>query len=89
LQAYDILLQKSDAAIVEIDKEIERRKRVMDKEMELYVKMTQDRRAVELLKEKAYKQYQVDANREETAVLDEIGRNSFLNNKADKENSDN
>lgn len=89
LQAYDLLLQKSDAAIVEIDKEIERRKRVMEKEMEIYVKMKQDRRAVELLKEKAYKQYQEDANKEEIAVLDEIGRNSFLNNKDELKNSDN
>lgn len=88
-QAYDVMLQHSDAAIAEIDKEIEKRKRVMDREMEIYVKLKQDRRAVELLKEKRYKQYQEEAQKEEGAFLDEIGTNNYLKNKEAGKNTDN
>ena len=80
LRNYDLLQQETDRAILEIDKELEGKREIMEQKKAVYVKKKQDKRAVEILKEKALARYQEEESREEQKNLDEIGKNVFLKN---------
>lgn len=78
LQAYDRLQQETDLAILELDKEIVLRKKAMDEQLAVYTELKKDRRAVEILREKALARYEEEARKAEQQDLDEIGKNLFL-----------
>ena len=78
MRAYDILIQNSDTAINEVEREMEKKRLVMEEELKKYTELKQKRRAVEILKEKAIKEYNIKAQKEETNRLNEIGKNIYL-----------
>ncbi|OHD55927.1 MAG: flagellar export protein FliJ [Spirochaetes bacterium GWF1_51_8] len=89
LQEYDRLSQDTDLAVLVLDKEIEAKKLIMEEKLVIYTKLKQERRAVEILKEKALEKYREEEKREEQQVLDEMGQNIHRKNQADRKNSEN
>lgn len=89
LKEYDKLSQDTDLAFLVLDREIDAKRKVMEQKLAVYTKLKQERRAVEILKEKAWEKYQIEEKRQEQQVLDEIGQNIHRKNKGDRENSDN
>jgi flagellar FliJ protein len=78
LRAFDKLLTDSDAAIRVIEIEMEKKRKIMEKELAKYTKLKQDKRAVEILKEKALNEHREAQKREENMEIDEIGKNVFI-----------
>ncbi len=78
LQAYDRLSQDVDLAVVELDRQIAARKKIMDEKLAIYTKKKQDKRAVEILKEKALARYEEETQRTEQKEMDEIAKNIYL-----------
>ncbi len=58
----------------DLQKEIEKKKNAMEKELALYTRYRQEKRAVEILKEKAWKAHQEAEMREEQQTLDELSQ---------------
>ncbi len=88
LRAYD----QMDLAAVEashaMEGTIEEKKKRMMQEMDLYVALKRDRRAVELLKEKAVKDYNEEQGRIEQQESNEIAKNVYLRRQANLSDSD-
>ncbi|URA10821.1 flagellar export protein FliJ [Thermospira aquatica] len=61
----------------DLQKEIEKKKNAMEKELALYTKYRQEKRAVEILKEKAWKAHVEAEMREEQQTLDELSQMIF------------
>lgn len=87
-RSFDLMEQNAGIAISEIEIEIEAKRKAMQRELDLYTQLKKDRRAVELLREKALREYQEEVRKEETRNLDEIGTNMFLQAKGNSEMSD-
>ncbi len=85
LRAYDRLQQDADSAIIELDKEIAARKKVMDAKLAVYTEKKKDRRAVEILREKAYARYEEENRKMEQNEMDEIGKNIYLKQQQDQQ----
>lgn len=89
LRNYDRLDLEAREASNAMESIIEEKKQKMTEEMEKYVALKRDRRAVELLKEKALKAYLEEENRVEQQETNEIGQNIYLRHQAQKNDSDN
>lgn len=77
LRAFDQWAKSSDFALMDIDKAIEQRRVVMEEHVKIYTERKRDRRAVEILREKAYSAWQESSRHEEQAELDETGGNLY------------
>ncbi len=89
LRAYDKLTKDTDLAVKKLEPLIEEKRKIMQQHVEKYTALQRDRKAVEILKDKAYSRYQEEANREEQKELDEIAKNIHLRNKGSRRNPDN
>ena len=89
LKAYDKLVKDSDVAVKQLEPVIEDKKKVMDKELTKYAETRRDKRAVEVLKDKAWSRYQEETGREEQNDMDEIGKDLFLKHKEARNPSEN
>jgi flagellar FliJ protein len=89
LQNYDRLVKDSDLAIRRLEVEIEKKRKIMQEHLDIYAALKRDRRAVEILREKALKKYDEDSNKEEQILIDETGQELFLRNKDNRRSSDN
>lgn len=89
LQSYDKLTRNSEFAILQLDKVIEEKRKVMQVHIDKYASLKKDKRAVEIIKEKALKRFQEEQEHEEQKDTDEIGKNLFLNRKEKDINSEN
>ncbi len=88
LQNYDKLVKESDSAVRLLDTEIEEKRIIMQEHIDKFAALKRDRRAVEILKEKARKRYEEELSREEQKQIDETGRDLFLRNKENTISSD-
>jgi len=89
LRNYDRIDLDAREASNAMESIIEEKKQKMTEQMEKYVVLKRDRRAVELLKEKALKAYVEEENRVEQQKTNEIGQNIYLRHQAQKNDSDN
>ncbi|MCX7882453.1 MAG: hypothetical protein N2314_04450 [Brevinematales bacterium] len=58
----------------DLNRHIEEKKQTMEKELALYTKMRQEKRAVEILREKAWQAHQEAVLKEEQHILDELSQ---------------
>ena len=89
LRAYDQMDLAAVEASYAMETIIEEKKKRMMQEMDLYVALKKDRRAVELLREKAFKNYKEEEQRVEQQESNEIAKNVYLRNQANSFDSDN
>jgi flagellar protein FliJ len=89
LKDYDEMTKRGDLAIFKLDEKIEEKRKKMQIEVDKYTAAKRDRRAVEILKEKALKKYNYEVLQEERKDIDEISRNLYLQNKDRANNSEN
>ena len=89
LQEFDYFVTKGSEGIKEIEKEMEKKRVLMQKELDIYVEKKKERRTVEILREKALTKHQEETLREEQAILDEIGIRIYEKNKAESKKSEN
>ena len=80
LRAFDQYLKNSDFAVVELDVTIAEKRAIMEKHIQIYSELKKDRRAVEILKEKALERYKEEERKEEQSMLDDVGRDIYLKN---------
>lgn len=73
LRSFDQWVKASDFALIDIEKAMEAKRVVMEEHVRKYTELKRDRRAVEILREKALAVWQEESRREETAELDETG----------------
>lgn len=85
LRAFDQWVKASDFAVHDIEKTIEEKRLVMEEHVKKYTGLKRDRRAVEILREKAWDQWRRDERREETAELDETGATLYRKGEAGRE----
>ncbi|NPV38210.1 MAG: hypothetical protein HPY78_02920 [Brevinematales bacterium] len=71
----------------DILREIDKKRQAMEKELALYTKFRQEKRAVEILKEKAWQAHQEATLKEEQQILDELSQTITNKNReyADKD----
>lgn len=84
LRHYDQYIKASDFAVLELDKLIEEKRQIMEKYLARYTEAKRDRRAVEILKEKALERYNDEQKKEEQAESDEIGSQNYIRTHAEK-----
>lgn len=89
LQNYDKLTKDTDLAVKALEPIIEEKKKIMQEHIKLYSSLQKDRKAVEILKDKAYKRFLEDENRAEQKDLDEIAKNTYLKHKEKRVNTEN
>jgi flagellar protein FliJ len=89
LQNYDKMTNNTDQAVKALEPVIEEKKKIMQTHIQKFAELRREKRKVEIMKEKAYEQYKLETNREEQKVLDEIGKNIYLNHKEKPEKSEN
>lgn len=58
----------------DINRELEQKQTIMERELALYTKLHQEKRAVEILKEKAWQIHQEAILKEEQQILDELSQ---------------
>ena len=89
LQSFDKLVRNSEIVMKKLEVVIEEKRAVMQTHIDKYAQLKKDKRAVEILKEKAQKRHDEESSREEQSDLDEIGKNLHLRNKESNINTDN
>ena len=89
LKIYDEMTKRGDLAIFKLDEVIEEKRKKMQIEVDKYTAAKKDKRAVEILREKALKKYNYEVLQEERKDIDEISRNLYLQNKDRANNSEN
>lgn len=89
LQNYDKLTKDTDLAVKALEPVIEEKKKIMQEHIRLYASLQRDRKAVEILKDKAYQRYLEEQNRAEQKELDEIAKNTYLKHKEKRVNTEN
>lgn len=77
LRDFDRYATASEIAMNSLEGVIEEKKTVMEKEAARFAELKKDRRAVEIIKEKALARYHETEKKEEQESLDEIGTNMF------------
>ena len=88
LKEYDEMTKRGDLAVFKLDEKIEEKRKKMQIEVDKYTAAKKDRRAVEILREKALKKYDYEVLQEERKDIDEISRNLYLQNKDRGNNSE-
>lgn len=89
LRMLDYISTNAERAIKNLEPVIEEKKKKMEKEIEKYNQLRREKKVVELIKEKKYNQYLEEAEKEEQKIIDEIGKNTYIKNKAHNLNSEN
>ncbi len=89
LRILDYISTNAEKAIKNLEPVIEEKRKKMEKEIEIYNQLRKERKVVELIKEKKYKNYLEELDKEEQKDIDEIGKNTYIKNKAHKLNSEN
>ncbi len=89
LKSYDRFIRNSDLAINKLNVVIEEKRQIMQEHIEKYAALKRDKKAVGVLKDKAVKRYEEEANKEEQKDTDEIGKNLYIKNKGAGINSEN
>ncbi|MCX7821606.1 MAG: flagellar export protein FliJ [Brevinematales bacterium] len=89
LRMLDYISTNAEKAIKNLEPVIEEKRKKMEREIEIYNQLRKEKKIVELIKEKKYKQYLEETGKEEQKIIDEIGKNTYMKNKADSLNSEN